>query len=143
MSTVKQIAKLDAKITDRVSFGRVPRGERFDVAFEGRLDGEIDGTMEGVDYTTVTLDGVVLIDVRGVITTHDGAKISASVVGHCDTRDGLIHDSLVQLCTSAPKYDWLNKASIIGKGQMSPLLNGQDAEDGTKFQVTYYAATDR
>ena len=53
-----------------------PQGIRIDVAFEGRAVGRLEGRVRGNDYLRVRADGRIDLDIRAIIETGDGYRIS-------------------------------------------------------------------
>ena len=110
------LATLEGRITEQIGFGMTPSGAaRADVHFEGRLKGQITGTMKGIDYVVVRED-FTEINVRGVIETDDGALISVEITGFL-IPDGEIRDQMVRFQTSSPQYQWLHEKIVVGKGK--------------------------
>ena len=95
-------------------YGQTPHGVRVDVAFQGELQGRLNGTMEGIDYSTVRADGVTEIDVRGKIVTTDQALIAVEMRG--TMIEGQITDTQVKFAANASQYTWLMDKIIVGKG---------------------------
>jgi hypothetical protein len=94
-------------------------GARFDLAFEGSLEGErIKGTVKGVDYLDVRADGRFQMTIHATITTDDGARISFTEDGVVSPGpDGIAGLRLnMEFKTSHEKYKWLNALQGWGVG---------------------------
>ncbi len=112
---LEHLSSLKAKPTDFVDYGDTPTGRRIDIYFEGELTGDvISGTMRGIDYMLIRPDNVVELNVRAMIVTSDGAKISVQISGYqCDE---VLKDNQVKLVTGDERYQWLSSKIIVGKG---------------------------
>jgi Protein of unknown function (DUF3237) len=108
------MAILNADVTGLTVYGPTPVGVRVDVAFKGQLHGRLQGTMEGIDYSTIRADGVTELHVLAKITTPDQALISVEIKGIMI--EGKVRDTEVKFLTAAPQYAWLMDKIIIGKG---------------------------
>jgi hypothetical protein len=53
-----------------------PQGARWDVSFAGPVRGQLDGTVEGVDYLRPRADGRMELDLHGVVTLTDGRTLA-------------------------------------------------------------------
>lgn len=109
------LANLAADVTSLSVYGPTPNGVRVDVAFKGELHGRIDGTMEGIDYSTVRSDGVTALSVRAKVVTVDQALIAVEITG--TMQNGEITDTQVKFLTAAPQYSWLTDKIIVGRGE--------------------------
>ncbi len=120
-------------------FGMTPIGERaaFPVSggtFKGaKLRGKVNG--DGADWITVRSDGVMMIDVRLSLTTHDGALIGMTYTGLARARDPenntrfrnrelLSFDETYlhttpRFETGDPRYAWLNDTIAVTNGMRS------------------------
>lgn len=97
-----------------------PSGARFDVAFDGTVEGpRLSGTISGVDYAHVRADGRMELHIHGRVVTSDGAPLSFSGGGVAipDPSTGLLrmYESAT-LHTSDPRYLWVNGLPIWGTG---------------------------
>lgn len=105
-----------------------PAGARFDIAYEGRIEGErLRGTLRGVDYAWVRPDGRFQLDIRARLTTDDGAPIALYADGIMKAPDanGIAELRLnMTLTTAAPAYTWVNGLQIWGTGRVN-LETGQ------------------
>lgn len=108
------VAVLDADVTNLTVYGPTPVGVRVDVTFKGTLRGRLQGTMEGVDYSTVRADGVTELHVMAKVMTPDQALISVEISGVMV--NGKVNDTQVKFLTAAPQYAWLMDRIIVGKG---------------------------
>lgn len=109
--------------------GPPPEGARFDVAFEGTIEGEkVKGEISGVDYAEVRADGRFQLHIHAEITTDDEEKISFFADGilippEDDTGiAGLRYN--VRLTTSSSKYSWVNKVQVWVRGSVN-LSSGE------------------
>jgi len=96
-----------------------PQGARFDFTFEGRATGRIAGRLYGTDYYHMRADGRGELNIRGVIETDDGCRISLFADGVTTPRAGEAVTDLfenVRLHTSAPAYAWVNSRQIWAVG---------------------------
>ena len=96
-----------------------PFGNRVIVGIaEGRWDGErLAGRIVGPggDWAMPGPDGAMLLDVRQVIETDDGAIIYVTYRGRCDRSRGT-YTVAPTFETSDERYSWLNAVQAIGKG---------------------------
>lgn len=96
-----------------------PQGARFDFSFEGRSTGRLSGRLYGIDYYHMRADGRGELNIRGVIETEDGQRISLFADGVTTPRaDGTGMDLFenVRLTTAAPDYAWVNARQIWAVG---------------------------
>lgn len=96
-----------------------PGGARLDIAFEGDVQGRIGGRLEAIDYLNVRADGRMELDLKGRLTTPDGARIAFSAGGVCLPEAGTARSLLrenVQLRTAHADYAWLNALEIWAIG---------------------------
>lgn len=105
-----------------------PAGTRLDIEYEGRIEGErLSGALKGVDYAIIRADGRFQLDIRGRITTDDGAPIALYADGIMKQPDanGIAQLRLnMQLTTAAPEYEWVNALQVWGSGRVN-LETGQ------------------
>lgn len=96
-----------------------PAGARFDIAFEGDVHGKLAGRLEAIDYLNVRADGRMELDLRGTLTTPDGARIAFAAGGVClpdpDSTRSLLREN-VRLTTAHPDYAWLGTREIWAVG---------------------------
>jgi hypothetical protein len=115
--------------------GPVPEGIRANFYCKG---GEITGPKlkgrcrsVGGDWLTVRTDGVVILDVRTTLETHDGALIATSYTGVGDLGpdgyqnflNGKLPPRLAlrvtpRCQTAHPGYAWLNRVQCLGIGEV-------------------------
>jgi len=115
--------------------GPVPEGIRANFYCKG---GEITGPKlrgrcraVGGDWLTVRTDGVVVLDVRTTLETHDGALIATSYTGVGDLGPDGYHKFLngnlparlalrvTPRCQTAhTEYAWLNRVQCLGIGEV-------------------------
>ena len=96
-----------------------PQGVRIDVAFAGRAEGRLAGSVKGVDYTRMRADGRIDLDIRATLETDDGHRIALSADGIAVPRPGAPIADLwenVTLSTAAEAYAWVNTRQIWAIG---------------------------
>ena len=96
-----------------------PQGARFDVAFAGRCEGRLTGTVTGTDFAVMWADGRVDLDIKARIETDDGAAIALMAGGIGQLRsDAPIVDLAenVTLSTADDAYGWVNGRQIWAPG---------------------------
>jgi hypothetical protein len=71
--------------------------------------------MQGIDHGRLRSDGVMEIDVRAVLVTHDGVKVSVGVRGILQGEE--IRDMNVKLFSGDSRYAWLEERIIVGQGR--------------------------
>jgi hypothetical protein len=122
------------------AIGPVAEGLRLNVYITG---GEVSGPKlrgtvlpVGADWATVRTDGVLVLDVRATIETHDQALIYASYNGLMDTGpdgyekvlngeftpDGTPIRITPRFQTAHPTYQWLNRLVCVGIGESHPSV---------------------
>jgi hypothetical protein len=86
-------------------------------SFEGpKLKGTV-GPAPAGDWVTVRADGTMALDVRLLLTTHDGASILVSYVGMMRNVDGVMQArGAPSFETGDERYAWLNGVFAIGLG---------------------------
>lgn len=109
--------------------GLPPEGARFNVAFEGTVDGPlVSGTKRGIDYLEVRGDGKFVLNLHAVITTSDGENISVQESGVLTPSPVGSPIGKLQLCmrmvSHSSKYKWLNKIDLFGNGY-ADMLTGK------------------
>ncbi len=106
-----------------------PHGGEEGVAFglgEGRVEGEkLRGSAQWFNFPRRRSDGAMLPDLRGVITTDDGAAILFVMEGRVvwvNTADGPVGDQLMRIIfhTDDVRYHWLNDAFCVFEGKVAP-----------------------
>lgn len=112
-----------------------PEGARFDIAFEGTLEGpKLKGTIAGVDYLTVRADGRFQLDMQATITTDDGEKISVKEDGVLIAPDADDESRIAQLRLNleftafSPKYAWINHVQGWGRGTVNWNTGGVEMQ---------------
>ena len=113
----EHLATLDGRLIKFVVYGETPSGSRYDVHFEGRLEGKINGVMKGIDYALTRSDFVTELNVRGMIKTDDDVLISVEITGFLVGDTSEIRDTKVIFRTGNPKYQWLHNKIIVGIGK--------------------------
>lgn len=126
------VYELQAQITGAEGFGVDPnaviagqvaipeKGLRMDLNFQGTLNGEITGNLEGIDYLTVHPNGNLQIDAMGIITTNDGQKIALNIDGltiPSTDAQGIsnVYESGTLISNATP-YNRYNDKYIVGVG---------------------------
>jgi uncharacterized protein DUF3237 len=103
------------------NLGVTPAGER--VTFPvigGRFEGErLRGKVlpGGADWTVKRRDGVLELDLRITLETHDGALIAMTFTGLRDDARSYLR-TLPRFETSAPEYAFLNRLLAAGVGDI-------------------------
>lgn len=103
------------------NLGVTPLGERvtFPViggTFEGdRLRGKVHPG--GADWTVKRRDGVLELDLRITLETHDGALIAMTFTGLRDDSHSYLR-TLPRFETAAPEYAFLNRLLAVGVGDI-------------------------
>lgn len=96
-----------------------PAGARFDIAFEGDVQGRLGGRLEAIDYLNVRADGRMELDLRGTLTTPEGARIAFAAGGLCvqdpASSRSLLYEN-VRLTTAHADYAWLCSHEIWASG---------------------------
>jgi hypothetical protein len=99
-----------------------PQGLRFDVAFEGRVSGRLEGTVRGVDYVRMRADGRADLDIRAIIETGDGRRIALAADGVAIPRTAEPIADLwenLSLSTAAADYAWVNTRQVWAYGTVN------------------------
>lgn len=121
--------------------GPAPADIRFNFPLTGgevwgpKLTGKVRGG--GADFATLRTDGVVLVDVRGVLEAHDSALIDISyqgmldlgAEGHANFLKGVMPPELKvraapRFRTAHPAYQWLNRLQCVSVGE-ADLAKGE------------------
>jgi hypothetical protein len=89
--------------------------------FEGpKLKGTV-GPAPAGDWVTVRSDGTMTLDVRLILTTHDGASILVTYVGMMRNVDGKMQArGAPSFETGDERYAWLNTVFGLGIGTAGP-----------------------
>lgn len=133
---LEHILSFVATLGKRERIGPVPEGIRVNVEITG---GEVTGpkvsgklTSLGGDWMTVRRDGVVMLDVRATIETHDAALIYLTYQGGADlgeegydqfataARQAMTLRIHPRFHTADPNYRWLNRLHCFGVGRSFP-----------------------
>jgi hypothetical protein len=91
---------------------------------EGAVSGEVlQGRLRWANYPRKREDGVWTPNLRGVITTEDGAEILTSLHGQSvqeESTGGVRRAILtrVELLSAHDNYRWLNTSFIVGEGEI-------------------------
>jgi hypothetical protein len=90
---------------------------------EGTIEGErVRGGHKAMNKSVVRSDNVVTPDIRGVLTTDDGAEVYYEIRGYGIDVGGLRHfKGSMYFLTDASKYEWLN--TVVG------VMEGRYARD--------------
>jgi hypothetical protein len=135
----RPLAVLTARLDKAQSFGSTPAGERKIVnVLGGTVEGErLCGTIlpGGGDWALTRSDGVLLLDVRLTIETHDKALVYCRYEGMrhgpaqvmADLAAGKPVDPAAMYFriqprfeTADPRYEWLNRILAAGIGERLP-----------------------
>jgi hypothetical protein len=110
--------RMDAVLGGEVALP--PGGARFDVSFEGALQGsKLKGTYAGVDYLKVRADGLPQLHIHGTIATEDGERIAVFAEGVAIFQEGSSVAQLrenMKLTTSSASYAWVNQLPVWVQG---------------------------
>ncbi len=101
-----------------------PSGLRVDIHFEGEVHGKLNGYIKAIDYLNIRADGRMDLDIKGTITTPDGANIAVSAGGVALPQDGSTASRIVEnvkLTTAHPDYAWVNSQEFwaVGEGDIA------------------------
>lgn len=104
-----------------IMHGNIPAGgARFDIAFAGSLNGQVNGRLEGVDHLYVRADGKMELNLRGVVTLDDGRKVAFRGVGVGRLRPNSplldFEEGPVELFSSHEDLVWMNTRYFRGHG---------------------------
>ena len=107
---------------ERYDTGTSPFGRRVIVGIaSGRWDGErLSGDIVGPggDWAMPVAGDLMLLDVRQVLRTDDGAIIHVSYTGRCDRTRGT-YTVAPTFQTGDDRYAWINRIQAIGQGRMT------------------------
>jgi hypothetical protein len=104
-----------------------PEGARFDVSFEGPIDGpKLKGSVHLVDYANVRADGRVELHIHAQFDLTDGGKMAffADGVGTLDAK-GILHvRENGSLKSNSPAHAWVNQIQVWAAGTVN-LTTGE------------------
>jgi hypothetical protein len=117
------LCKMEVSISEIFQAGRGLWGTRgIGELVSGKLEGErLRASQLGVaaaDWGLVSDDGFVRGDIRMTWKTHDGAVLYMAYVAFLDV--GSHAYSAPEFETGDPRYAWLNRTRIVGKGMFYP-----------------------
>jgi hypothetical protein len=100
-----------------------PIGLRFDLDFEGRLTGEVNGVIKGTDYLEIRADGKFQLHIQARIITDDGETIAVKEDGISTPGDDgtAVLNLNMQFYTVSEKYSWINKKQAWAVGEVDML----------------------
>ena len=109
-----------------------PEGFRANIHFAGPIKGDIEGTVEGVDYVYTRADGRNELNVRAVITDKYGKNISFMADGVSTPQpDGTFKlAENVKLFSNHSEYSEYNGIQVWGVGTVK----------GMKIMIKFYSA---
>jgi hypothetical protein len=123
--TVEYGASLQAIVAGKAA--PPPEGARFDVLFEGPIDGpKLKGSIRGVDYVNIRADGRVELHIHAQFDLTDGGKVSffADGVGTLDAK-GIVHIRYnPMLKSNSPAHAWVNQIPVRAAGTVN-LATGE------------------
>ena len=115
------LARVSVAAGDRYRLDDGPFGNRVIAAIrDGRWEGErLAGTIVGAggDWAMPGPDGVMLLDVRQVLETDDGAIVYVTYRGRSDRARGT-YTVAPTFETSDERYRWLNAVQAVGRGRI-------------------------
>jgi hypothetical protein len=89
---------------------------------DGTVSGELEGAATWANNPRRREDGVWTPDLRGVITTPDGAEVLLSIHGQSVEEDAPGQRRAIlarlELTTEAEAYRWLNTCFLVGEGEI-------------------------
>jgi hypothetical protein len=114
------LARVSVAAGDRFNLTGGPFGDRVIAGIsEGRWEGQrIAGTVVGAggDWAMPSDGDAMLLDVRQVVQTDDGAIIYVTYRGRCDRSRGT-YTVAPTFETADERYSWLNAVQAIGQGR--------------------------
>ena len=114
LATVR-VTRGDIRRLGETPFSRRVIGSIADGRWEGeRIKGSIIGA--GGDWAIPTAGQIMLLDVRQLVETDDGALIYVAYTGRCDRERGT-YTVAPTFETSDERYGWLNAIQAIGQGR--------------------------
>lgn len=124
-AALEKIGTLVADLGERHILDGAPFGTRVivnvtDMRIEGpRLNARMVGTA-AADWGSRSADGVVQLDVRATLETHDGALVFVQYNGRVDFSDTSAPGPVLtapRFETGDPRYAWLNTVQAVMKGR--------------------------
>ena len=112
---------LEVAVSGPQKVGAVPHGTRVTAPiasghFEGpRLRGKV--LPGGGDWTLLRGDGVLELDLRVTLETHDAALVYLTFTGLRDDAHGYFR-TVARFETAAPQYAFLNRLLAVGAGEI-------------------------
>ena len=93
---------------------------------EGTIRGErVSGSHRAMNKSVVRVDNVVTPDIRGALTTLDGAEVYYEVRGYGVEVNGLRHfTGSMYFLTGAEQYAWLNTVVAVMEGRYTRTDDG-------------------
>lgn len=114
LATVR-VTRGDIRRLGETPFSRRVIGSIADGRWEGeRINGSIIGA--GGDWAIPTAGQIMLLDVRQLVETDDGALIYVTYTGRCDRERGT-YTVAPTFETSDERYAWINGVQAIGQGR--------------------------
>ena len=114
------LARVSVAAGERFAMTGAPFGDRVIAAIsEGRWDGErLAGKIVGPggDWAMPSRGNAMLLDVRQVLETDDGAIVYVTYRGRCDRARGT-YTIAPTFETADARYEWLNAVQAIGQGR--------------------------
>jgi hypothetical protein len=113
------------------SSGHRPYGGEEGLGFgqgDGKVSGELVGTVSWANYPRRREDGVWTPNLRGMIATAEGDEILVSVHGQSveenavGSRRAIL--ARVELTTEAERWRWLNTCFLVGEGEIDEEREG-------------------
>ena len=120
----RPLMTLRVSVSPPQNIGAVPHGTRRTVPLNG---GDFDGphlrgtvlSQGSADWLLLRADGVLELDLRVTLLTHDGALIYLTFTGVRDDVRQYVR-TLPRFETAAPQYDFLNRLLAVGSGEIRP-----------------------
>lgn len=131
---------LSAMLNPPLPVGNAPMGTRM---FYGIIDGKVEGdrlrgrVVTGGEWALIGPDGILRVDVRLQIETHDGAHIYIQYLGLLEMNEKVqqatTHGTGTEftdqyfytnprLESGDPRYAWVNSTFFVGQGRILPGL---------------------
>jgi hypothetical protein len=118
---VKDTIEYGLSLSDVIAGNAAPpsHGARFDVYFEGQVDGRIQGKISGADFAFMRPDGLIELNIHAKIDAGNGVLIAFWAGGIGRLRSGepvLDLAENVRLTTSHESHHWVNGRQIWATG---------------------------